>query len=74
MCGLTGYWKATSHYAKVAEAIVGAMTRQIAHRGPDDQGVWTDTNAGLALAHRRLSILDLSPQGHLPMLSYWGAT
>jgi asparagine synthase (glutamine-hydrolysing) len=72
MCGLTGYWKATGHSTQEAEAIVGAMARQIIHRGPDDQGVWTDANVGIALAHRRLSILDLSPQGHQPMLSHCG--
>jgi asparagine synthase (glutamine-hydrolysing) len=72
MCGLTGYWKASGHSTQEAQAIVGEMARQISHRGPDDQGVWTDADAGLALAHRRLSILDLSPQGHQPMLSHCG--
>ena len=72
MCGLTGYWKSSGHSTQEGEAIVGAMARQISHRGPDDQGVWTDAGAGFALAHRRLSILDLSPQGHQPMLSYCG--
>ena len=72
MCGLTGYWKASGQSAQEAEAIVGVMARQITHRGPDDQGVWTDADAGFALAHRRLSILDLSPQGHQPMLSNCG--
>ena len=72
MCGLTGYWKASGHSSEAAGAIVGTMAQQIAHRGPDDQGVWTDANAGIALAHRRLSILDLSPQGHQPMLSHCG--
>ncbi len=45
------------------------MADRIVHRGPDDHGVWTDADAGLALAHRRLSILDLSPTGHQPMVS-----
>jgi asparagine synthase (glutamine-hydrolysing) len=45
------------------------MALAIAHRGPDDQGVWTDAEAGIALGHRRLSIVDLSPLGHQPMLS-----
>ena len=72
MCGLTGYWSIPDHSAEVAEAIVGVMARQITHRGPDDQGVWTDADAGIALAHRRLSILDPSPQGHQPMLSHCG--
>lgn len=48
------------------------MAERIAHRGPDDSGVWTDEAAGLALAHRRLSILDLSPAGHQPMPSRSG--
>lgn len=48
------------------------MARQLAHRGPDDEGVWLDTSLGVALAHRRLSILDLSPAGHQPMTSPGG--
>jgi asparagine synthase (glutamine-hydrolysing) len=40
-----------------------------AHRGPDDTGVWSDAEAGIAFAFRRLSILDLSPAGHQPMRS-----
>lgn len=48
------------------------MISQLALRGPDDEGIWLDRNAGLALGHRRLSILDLSPQGHQPMLSPCG--
>jgi asparagine synthase (glutamine-hydrolysing) len=45
------------------------MGDAIAHRGPDDHGVWCDAEAGIALAHRRLSIVDLSPTGHQPMIS-----
>jgi asparagine synthase (glutamine-hydrolysing) len=45
------------------------MTRTIAHRGPDDSGTWIDPAAGVALGHRRLSVLDLSPAGHQPMVS-----
>jgi asparagine synthase (glutamine-hydrolysing) len=45
------------------------MTRAIAHRGPDDAGAWLDADAGVALGHRRLSILELSPLGHQPMHS-----
>src|SRR3989442_9425804 len=46
-----------------------AMTRALAHRGPDDQGLYCDPSCGLALGHARLSIIDLSPAGHQPMFS-----
>ena len=49
--------------------IAGSMNTSLAHRGPDDHGVWVDTDAPVALTHRRLSIVDLSPAGHQPMLS-----
>jgi asparagine synthase (glutamine-hydrolysing) len=48
------------------------MARSITTRGPDDAGVWEDEGAGLVLAHRRLSILDLSSAGHQPMHSPCG--
>jgi len=46
----------------------------LAHRGPDDQGIFVDPNAGVALCHARLSILDLSPAGHQPMPGPTGET
>jgi asparagine synthase (glutamine-hydrolysing) len=48
------------------------MCDRIAHRGPDDHGVWLDGEVGIALGHRRLAIVDLSPQGHQPMVSHCG--
>lgn len=71
MCGLTGFWQrdAADH---ALTRIAQSMADRIAHRGPDDSGVWVDETAGLALAHRRLSIVDLSAAGHQPMLSSSG--
>ena len=48
------------------------MADALRYRGPDDQGVWTDPSAGVVLAQRRLSIVDLSPAGHQPMVSASG--
>ena len=72
MCGLTGFWQAGGCSAERATATLDTMATVIAHRGPDDSGVWLDTGAGIGLAHRRLSILDLSPAGHQPMHSASG--
>jgi len=51
------------------ESLARRMGDALIHRGPDDSGVWADAARGIALAHRRLSILDLSPLGHQPMAS-----
>ncbi len=48
------------------------MIRPLTHRGPDDEGVWVDEEAGVALGFRRLAILDLTPTGHQPMRSASG--
>jgi asparagine synthase (glutamine-hydrolysing) len=67
MCGIVGYWDDTGR-GPSAEC-VGTMAETLAHRGPDDAGTWVDQEKGLALAHRRLSIIDLSAAGHQPMVS-----
>jgi asparagine synthase (glutamine-hydrolysing) len=70
MCGFAGFLNAHAQTEKlVLEARAIRMAETLRHRGPDDQGVWCDPDVGIALAHRRLSILDLSPAGHQPMFS-----
>jgi asparagine synthetase B (glutamine-hydrolysing) len=68
MCGLAGYLdSAGSVGTQDAVVLLGRMASALAHRGPDDAGAWTE--GSVALAHRRLSILDLSSAGHQPMRS-----
>jgi asparagine synthase (glutamine-hydrolysing) len=65
MCGFAGFLTGPgSDLSSIRQ-----MTDRIVHRGPDDQGAWTDPAAGIALGHRRLSIIDLSASGHQPMVS-----
>ena len=65
MCGFAGILTSRP----LDQGSVTRMIGPIVHRGPDDQGVWIDPEAGIALGHRRLAIVDLSPLGHQPMLS-----
>ena len=70
MCGLAGMLlPAPLASAEALQTQALAMGQALHHRGPDDGGSWVDAEAGIALAHRRLSILDLSPLGHQPMAS-----
>jgi asparagine synthase (glutamine-hydrolysing) len=70
MCGITGILARPE--VKSLEYSVGRMTDALYHRGPDDTGIWVERAAGIALGHRRLSILDLSTAGHQPMVSAGG--
>lgn len=70
MCGIAGFF-ATSVITDL-EGCARRMANTLGHRGPDDVGVWVDTVTGIALAHRRLAIIDLSPAGHQPMSSECG--
>jgi len=70
MCGIAGFMTATGLASMEVEGV--RMANAIAHRGRDDSGVWTDAVAGVCLAHRRLSIIDLSAAGHQPMRSTCG--
>lgn len=71
MCGIAGFIAGAEAKDDLL-AQLKAMTASIRHRGPDDAGYWLDEQAGVALGHRRLSILDLSPSGHQPMISASG--
>lgn len=73
MCGIAGVIdRRPGRGSQELRAAARRMGDAIAHRGPDDSGIWTDDSAGVALAHRRLSIVDLSSEGHQPMLSASG--
>lgn len=65
MCGITGFFNLNGEPA--SPIVLRRMTDAIAHRGPDGEGFYLDSF--LALGHRRLAIIDLSPAGHQPMLT-----
>ena len=60
MCGIAGLFVARG--APDAD-LLRRMAGSIVHRGPDDEGVWIDREAGIGFGHRRLAIVDLSPHG-----------
>lgn len=73
MCGIAGFWDAGHRLGQEAGAdALRRMTGAVAYRGPDDQGHFQEADVGIALGHRRLSIVDLSPEGHQPMASASG--
>lgn len=72
MCGIAGFYSNIDLSKQDPRVVALDMARQLKHRGPDDEGVWVDPKLGLALAHRRLSIVDLTAAGHQPMVSPCG--
>lgn len=73
MCGLAGFLDLSGRLGNdELHTTVLRMANTLHHRGPDDAGTWVDGDAGLALGHRRLAIVDLSSQGHQPMWSACG--
>ncbi len=72
MCGFCGFISTHAISGQQCRPIIDRMNDAIIHRGPDDSGAWFDEPYGVALGHRRLSILDLSPAGHQPMVSASG--
>ena len=71
MCGITGLFEAGCGEEALDERL-RRMTGAIVHRGPDSDGHWLDPEAGIALGHRRLAIVDLTPTGYQPMPSASG--
>lgn len=68
MCGIVGFLDEKISLDKRRE-LLQMMSHALEHRGPDDAGVWMEPESGVGLAHRRLSIVDLSHEGHQPMFS-----
>jgi asparagine synthase (glutamine-hydrolysing) len=66
MCGIAGY------LGRGDPAVLADMSRRLAHRGPDGEGLWTDDECGVGLAHRRLAIIDTSTSAAQPMASCQG--
>lgn len=73
MCGIAGYWAGGDVFrGGQANEILKNMSDAIIHRGPDSSGQWSDPKSGIALAQRRLAIIDLSDAGSQPMHSASG--
>lgn len=72
MCGIAGFVDLRGFDAEHAERVGRAMGAAIAHRGPDDAGIWIDPQRHVVFAHQRLAIIDLSKSGHQPMQSASG--
>ena len=69
MCGITGFLFTEINESKYS-SLLSKMSKKIAHRGPNDSGHWFSIDEKIGLAHRRLSILDVSKAGAQPMHSY----
>ncbi len=70
MCGIAGILDLSGKAGNgVSPESLSAMCEVLRHRGPDSDGTWIDTTAGIALGHRRLAIIDLSAAGAQPMVS-----
>jgi asparagine synthase (glutamine-hydrolysing) len=66
MCGIFGYWDRTKR--PLGETAIAAMAQKLVHRGPDDEGTWSQPQRGVAIGNRRLSIIDIGG-GHQPFVS-----
>lgn len=73
MCGIAGIIHIARQPLAIEKRELRAMSRLIAHRGPDGEGQWLDGQGYVGLVHRRLSIIDLTPQAAQPMLASNGS-
>src|SRR5215212_2288227 len=71
MCGIVGI---ASRSPVADRDVLVPMRDSLAHRGPDDSGLWWSRDGRIGFGHRRLAIIDLSPGGHQPMVSASGRT
>ncbi|NNC94097.1 MAG: asparagine synthetase B, partial [Chitinophagales bacterium] len=72
MCGISGILSLNG--SPVEKAIIQTMSEKLRHRGPDNAGLYFSEDGMVGLAHRRLAVIDLSPEGHQPMSfqkRYW---
>ncbi|MCK4517610.1 asparagine synthase (glutamine-hydrolyzing), partial [Candidatus Babeliales bacterium] len=69
MCGIAGFSNQTNTKNQINEKLLHAMQQSLTHRGPNDSGVWKSDQHQIGFAHRRLSIIDLSPAGRQPMMN-----
>ena len=73
MCGICGFAARGEEFPAAELAPAAArMAETLRHRGPDAGATWIDAEAGVALGHRRLAIIDLTPDGAQPMVSACG--
>src|SRR6187397_508384 len=71
MCGIAGVVRdrGQHHQGAGPTELVASMLAESRHRGPDDEGTWSDPTRGVALGNRRLAIVDVESTGHQPMVS-----
>ena len=72
MCGIAGFIGPPNADGDSLNEAARVMAQALEARGPDDAGTWVDAQCGVAFGHRRLSIIDLSAEGHQPMASVGG--
>lgn len=74
MCGIAGQLSLGKNARPSLESQLKAMSKILSHRGPDGEGIWSDSSKGVGFVHRRLAIIDLSASGAQPMHGVNGTT